>query len=158
MATIEEDIISFSNMIIKGFTADKLSLDFTLISFKDIDTFYDLHSKNGEVVQGGRLSKNLGQILFALGAYIGQTIIRIVPGAVWETDEKDPEGEINAALKLPDGSILWPMQRAIKRFKNGEEDSIYVYGYSIIRKYLDIEKLLEQEEAGRAKKSWWKIW
>lgn len=50
MATIKEDIITFSDMIVKGFSADKLTLDYTMTSFKDIDTFYDLHSTNGERV------------------------------------------------------------------------------------------------------------
>ena len=80
MATIKEDIITFSDMIVRGFSVDKLNLDFTLTSFKDIDKFYDLHSRNGQVVENGRFSNNLGQILFSLGAYVGQTIIKIVPG------------------------------------------------------------------------------
>jgi len=157
MPTIKEDIVTFSDMIIKGFSSDKLNLDYTLSSFKDIDTFYDRHSKNGQRVEGGKFSKNLGQILFALGGYIGQTIIKIVPGTVWETDESDPEGEINAVLKLPDGTTVWPMQRTIKRFKNGEEDGIYIYGYHILQSHVDIKKLLEQEQAKRMKKPWWKF-
>jgi hypothetical protein len=157
MTTIREDIKTFSGMIVKGFSVDKLTLDYTLRSFKDIDKFYDLHSKNGERIEGGRFSKNLGQILFALGAYVGETIIRIVPGTTWETDENDPEGEVNAMLKLPNGTIAWPMQRTIKRFRNGEKDGIYVYGYHIIKDYVDIEKLLEQEQVSRAKKPWWKF-
>jgi hypothetical protein len=64
MATIKEDITIFSEMIAKGFSADKFSLDYTLTSFKDIDKFYDLHSKNGEANEGGRFEKNLGQITF----------------------------------------------------------------------------------------------
>ena len=158
MATIKEDILTFSDMIVKGFKADKLNLDYTLTSFKDVDKFYDLHSKNGERIEGGRFAKNLGQILFALGAYIGQTVIEIIPGTVWETDEKDPEGEINATIKLPDGTIAWPMQRAIKRFRNGEEDGIFAYGYHIIQSHKDIQELLTKEEASRMTKPWWKVW
>jgi hypothetical protein len=158
MATIKEDIKTFSEMIVKGFGADKLTLNYTLTSFKDIDTFYDLHSKNGERVEGGRFSKNLGQILFALGAYVGETIIKIVPGSAWETDESDPEGEINAILKLPNGTTVWPMQRTIKRFRNGQEDSIYIYGYHILKDHVDIEELLEQEQIIRTKGPWWKFW
>jgi hypothetical protein len=157
MPTIKEDILTFSDMIVKGFTTEKLKLDYTLTSFKDIDVFYDRHSKNGERVEGGKFSKNLGQILFALGSYIGETIIKIVPGTVWETDENDREGEINAILKLPDGTIAWPMQRTIKRFRNGPEDGIYVYGYHILQAHVDIEKLLEQEQRERQKKPWWKF-
>jgi hypothetical protein len=28
---------------------------------------------------------------------------------------------MNIALHLPDGSIIWPVQRVIKRFRNGPE-------------------------------------
>ncbi|MEO8405764.1 MAG: hypothetical protein ABI480_14250 [Chitinophagaceae bacterium] len=157
MATIKKDILTFCDMIVRGFKEDKFTLDYSLTSFKDIDSFYDLHSKNGERVEGGRFSNNLGQILFALGSYIDQTIIKIVPGAVWEIDENDPEGEINAMLKLPDGTIVWPMQRTINRFRNGEEDGIYIYGYYILQTYVNIEKLLEQEQSKRNKKPWWKF-
>jgi len=157
MPTIQKDIVTFSDMIVKGFKSDKLDLDYTLTSFKDIDKFYDRHSKNGKRIEGGRFDKNLGQILFALGGYVGQTIIKIVPGTIWETDEKDPEGEVNAVLKLPNGTIVWPMQRTIKRFRNGEEDGIYVYGYSIVKGHVDIDELLELENAKRTKKPWWKF-
>jgi hypothetical protein len=158
VATIKEDIITFSDMIVKGFAADKLTLDYTLTSFKHIDKFYDLHSKNGERAEGGMFSRNSGKILFGLGAYVGQTVIKIVPGSIWHTDDSDPEGEINTILKLPNGTTIWPMQRAIKRFRNGEEDSIYVYGYRILKGYVDVEQLLEKERLIRAKKSWWKFW
>ena len=158
MATIKEDIITFSDMIVRGFSVDKLNLDFTLTSFKDIDKFYDLHSRNGQVVENGRFSNNLGQILFSLGAYVGQTIIKIVPGTTWETDEQDPVGEVNAILKLPDGTQIWPMQRTIKRFRNGAEDGIYIYGYHIIKQYVEIEKLLLEEKIKQSKKPWWKKW
>ena len=144
-------------MIIRGFSADKLKLDYTLSSFKEIDKFYDLHSKEGQAVEGGRFSKNIGQILFALGGYIGETIIRIVPGAEWVTDESDPEGEINAIIKLPDGAQIWPMQRAIKRFRNGEEDGIYAYGYLVVSNYVNIEELLAIEQVKKKNKPWWKL-
>jgi hypothetical protein len=158
MPTIKEDIEKFSEMMVKGFSADKLTLDYTLTSFKDIETFYNKHSKDGKAVEGGRFSKNLGPILFGLGGYIGKTIIKLVPGTKWIIDEKDKEGEVNAALQLPDGSMVWPMQRTIKRFRNGEEDNIYYYGYAILKDHLDIEKLLADEQQKRSKKSIWKFW
>ena len=49
-------------------------------------------------------------------------------GGTWETDDSDPLGEINIAVRLPDGSVVWPVQRAMKRFENGSEDSLYAYG------------------------------
>ena len=29
---------------------------------------------------------------------------------------------------FPNGSVVWPIQRVMKRFKNGREDGIYDYG------------------------------
>ena len=58
---------------------------------------------------------------------MGQVFVRQL-GGVWETDDGDPEGEINIAVRLPDGSLLFPVQRAMKRLRNGGEDSLYVYG------------------------------
>jgi hypothetical protein len=32
---------------------------------------------------------------------------------------------------VPDGSTIWPVQRVIKRFRNGPEDSIAFYGTAL---------------------------
>ena len=64
---------------------------------------------------------------------VGNVIIKALPGSRWITDDKDPEGEITAQIKLTSGTIIWPMQRVINRFKNGEEDSIYPYGVVIVK-------------------------
>jgi hypothetical protein len=85
------------------------------------------------------------RLLFSIGAYIGETLLRNAPGAYWKTEDADPEGEITAAIHLPDGTICWPMQRAIKRFRNGSADSIYAYGQAIIPSPLIVKR----------KKSWW---
>jgi hypothetical protein len=55
-------------------------------------------------------------------------VIRRNRGGVWRADDEDPEGEINVALELPDGSVIWPVQRVMKRCVNGAEDGIAVYG------------------------------
>ena len=57
----------------------------------------------------------------------GQVFVRRL-GGVWETDDSDPAGEVNIAVRLPDGSLVWPVQRAMKRLRNGAEDGLYVYG------------------------------
>ena len=82
MATLLQDIKTQSDWIIKAFAADKLKLDYSIQSFIEIDKFFNQHSKEGKAVKGGRLTQNLGPILFSIGSYIGQTIITNVPGAV----------------------------------------------------------------------------
>lgn len=133
MATLLEDIGTYSAWIVKAFEADKLDLDYTLDSFRTIDEFFDLHSKKGKAKTNGRLSRDRGAILFAIGAYVGETIIRNVPGAIWVAKDSDPMGEMNVEVKLPKGGTIWPMQRVIKRFQNGPEDGIYAYGAVVIK-------------------------
>ncbi|MEU7579923.1 hypothetical protein AB0B50_20240 [Streptomyces sp. NPDC041068] len=70
------------------------------------------------------VSLAVGPRLFALGAYLGETIRR-ASGATWRTSEAD--GGMNIALDLPDGSVIRPVQRIIKRFQNGPEGSIMAY-------------------------------
>jgi len=163
MASLEEDIKKMSDWIVGAFKADKLLLDYTPASFRRIDDFFEKHSAGGNAKPKGRLSTNRGPILFAIGSYVGETIIRNVPGSVWRTNDADPEGEINAEIVLPDGTVLWPMQRVIKRFKNGAEDGIYAYGAVVIKEmgagdYW--EKLEDKRVAGKiaGKKPWWKLW
>jgi hypothetical protein len=76
------------------------------------------------------LAESTGARLFAIGSYAGE-VIRRVHGGEWQTDDSDPKGEINISVKLLNGTVLWPVQRVMKRLQNGSEDGIYVYGYSI---------------------------
>ena len=87
---------------------------------------------------------------------------QITRNAVWQTDDNDPQGEINASVRLPDGTIMWPMQRVMKRFQNGSEDSIYVYGHSVTKELTN--ELFDQsywqidKEKAKPNKPWWKFW
>jgi len=161
MGTLKEDIKTSSDWLIKAFGADRLKLDYSVESFKEIDRFFDLHSENGQPKAEGRLSQNLGSILFAIGSYVGEAIIKNVPAAEWKTNDEDPEGEVNIEVVLPDGTVVWPVQRVMKRFKNGGEDGIYDYGVVIVR---DIARgdYWERAKSGRLgyapKKPWWKFW
>ena len=163
MGTLIEDIQTQSDWITKAFAGDKLNLDYSIHSFIEIDKFFNKHSKDGEPVKGGRLAKNLGPIIFSLGAYVGQTIIKNIPDAVWHTDDNDPEGEVTASIQLPDETIIFPMQRIMKRLQNGSEGCVYVYGYHVTKDY--IKEQFDQsywnissEESHKPQKPWWKFW
>ena len=119
--TLREDIVTAKNWIAVALTTSGYKADFTIESLKEIDRFFDEQN-----VPGGLLSEQVGQRLFAIGAYIGEVIIAVI-GGEWETDDSDPGGEINIAVKLPDGNVVWPVHRAMGRYKNGKEDSIYAY-------------------------------
>jgi hypothetical protein len=150
MATLQQDIKKQSNWIVKAFGIDLLRLDYTIESFKQIDQFFNTHSKDGQAVEGGRLEQNAGLILFSIGSYVGETLVKNIPGSVWVTDDNDPEGEINASVNFPDGGQVWPMQKVIKRFRNGEVDGIYAYGVLVAKDYGKNEQVI--------KKPWWKVW
>ena len=121
--TLLQDIMTSKDWIAMALNSSNYAADFSINSFKEIDRFFDEQN-----TPDGILSRNRGQILFALGAYIGEVIISVC-GGEWLTDDNDPQGEVNIAVRLKDGTIIFPVQRAMKRYMNGKEDSIYDYGY-----------------------------
>ncbi len=151
MGALIEDIKQHSEWLVKAFKADKFKLDYTLESFKAIDIFFDKHAINGKPVENGRLAQNTGTVIFSIGAYVGETLFRNIPGTQWVLDETDPQAEINVSLKLPDEAITWPVHRAIKRFRNGSEDGIYIYGVSIM------EATNTNPPAPERQRHWWQL-
>ena len=130
MGTIKQDISGAAEQIARALRSSNYRANFSPESLWDIDLFFDDHSANGAPKPKGLLAEELGQRLFALGGYVGETIRRTL-GGEWQADDADPKGEINIALKLPDGSLIWPVQRVMKRLKNGPEDGIAVYGSAL---------------------------
>jgi hypothetical protein len=127
MATLIVDARKAAAWIGQALTSSGYKADFSLESLREIDRFFDEHSQEGEAVPGGLLSEQLGSRVFALGSYVGEVIVRAYDGQ-WRADDKDPEGELNIEVVLPSGAIIWPVQRVMKRFKNGPHDGIYAYG------------------------------
>jgi hypothetical protein len=127
MGKLKRDIDEMADQIARALRSSNYRANFTPQSLWDVDLFFDDHSKDGAPQPGGLLSQQMGARLFALGAYVGEVIRRNV-GGEWQTDDSDPQGEINVALKLADGSLIWPVQRVMKRLKNGPEDGLAAYG------------------------------
>lgn len=95
---------------------------YDLESMKEIERFFCEQAREGGLLEPGKC----GSILFALGCLVGESIINVC-GGHWETDDADPKGEMNIAVRLPDHSIVWPVQRCMKRLANGPEESLYDY-------------------------------
>jgi len=157
MGTLKEDIKYQSDWIVKAFSADRLLLDYSINSFINIDKFFIRNSSDGSARKGGRLDGRLGPVLFSIGSYIGETIISNIPGSVWVVDDEAEEGELEVYVQLPDGTIVFPVQRVMKRFKNGVEDSIYIYGFELTRNFLKEEFDTRYWDIIKTR-SWWKIW
>jgi hypothetical protein len=131
---IVQDAVALADQISRALSQSGYNADFSLESLKEVDRFFDEHVTSGEAKPGGLLSQQLGARLFALGSYVGE-VIRRHNGGQWQGDDNDPQGEINIAIHLRSGTILWPVQRVMKRFKNGAEDSIWVYGVASVSAY-----------------------
>lgn len=121
--TLSEDINTACEWVVMALNSSGYKADYTLESMKEIDRFLDEQSGENGIISRGR-----GKILFSLGCYVGETVIRLY-GGKWHTDDNDLQGEINASVELDNGTVIFPMQRVIKRFRNGSEDGIYAYVY-----------------------------
>ena len=124
-STLCEDIKANCEWVVTALNSSGYKADYTLESMKEIDRFID--EQSGE---NGIISRNRGAIIFSLGCYVGETVIRLC-GGKWHTDDNDPQGEINASVELDNGKVIFPMQRVIKRYQNGSEDGIYAYVYAL---------------------------
>lgn len=120
---LDEDIHTACEWVVTALNSSGYKADYTVESMKEIDRFLD--EQGGE---NGIISRGRGKILFSLGCYVGETVIRLF-GGKWHTDDNDPEGEINASVELENGTVIFPIQRVIKRYQNGSEDGIYAYVY-----------------------------
>lgn len=129
--TLLEDIRTASEWIIKAFNSSGYKLDYTIESFKEIDRFFDENSEDGKPKAGGLLAEGLSQRLFAIGTYVGETLRKNTTGSRWITDVNDPHAEVNAQIELKKNEVVWPIQKVMKRFQNGSEDSIYSYGITL---------------------------
>jgi hypothetical protein len=127
---IVSDTIASAEWVSKALSQSGYQADFSLESLKQVDRFFDEQVANGQPKPGGLLSQQLGARIFAIGAYVGE-VIRRQNGGEWQGDDNDPRAEVNIAVRLKTGAVLWPVQRVMKRFKNGAEDGIWIYGATI---------------------------
>lgn len=126
------DIKSNSEYIIKAFDSLNLKLDYSLDSLKFVDQFFDEQTEDGLPKEGSVLTlggSSFGPKIFAIGCYLGETLVKNIPGAKWNLKGfTSPQTEVEAQIILPDTSIVWPILKTIKRMRNGDEDSLYGYG------------------------------
>jgi hypothetical protein len=131
-SAIVRDAIDAAEWMAKRLVDTGYKGDFTLESLKDVDRFFDEQAPHGKPKAGGHLSHHFGMQIFALGAYVGETIRRKGEGR-WVGDDRAEHPEITLAVRLKSGVEFWPTQRVMKRFENGPEDGLYPYGVVILR-------------------------
>lgn len=127
MTAIKEDLQAGAAWIVEYFGSDRILLDYSIDSFRSIDIFFDQRTVNGKTTQ------DIDQILFSLGAYVGETILRNVQGSVWITEDNDPQGIMSASIRLPNGKTIKPIQKVNDRFQKTPGDAIYAFGATILK-------------------------
>jgi len=128
--TLMEDIPKAAQWFVQAMESSGYSLDGTLESFRVLDRFMDEQKRPGGILDG-----KVGSKLFGMGAYVGQVLIAQL-GGQWETDDQDPQGEINIAVRMGSCTV-WPVQRVMKRFSDGPENSIYAYGSALKQEIME---------------------
>jgi hypothetical protein len=127
---VADEAPRMAELVAKALTSDGYEADFTPASLWEIDRFFDEQTRKGGPRRWGLLAKDTSLRLFSLGAYVGEVIRRDV-GGEWEGDDDDPQAELNLALRLSDDGLTWPVQRAVKRMRNGAEDGIVAYAVAL---------------------------
>ncbi|OXB15973.1 hypothetical protein [Flavobacterium reichenbachii] len=137
MPEIKEHIKTQSELIVKMFKEDGFNVDETISSIIEIDRFLDENTENGEPKKDGRLhGVDFKTILFSIGSYLGEIIIKNVNGAQWITNDQElQDGDL--LLKLPNGIEIKPVQKVIKRFQNGKSEAVYPYVYNLVKDFIN---------------------
>lgn len=158
MGTLNEDIESASTWIAGALNYSGYNADFSLNSLHEVDRFFEDQAEGGKPKQGGLLAEAFGSRMFALGSYVGTVLIKESSGT-WKTDDNDPEGELNITIVSSSGLEAWPVQRVMKRFRNGAEDSIAHYGHAFLNQSgISTEKSsMNNMTESAQKKPWWKF-
>lgn len=127
------DTLTAAEWTAKNLNAMGYKADFTLESLKEIERFMEDNSENGHATPGGALAEQLEPKLVGIAGYTCEVLRRELRGK-WVVDDSDPDAQINIAVEYGEGTVIWPGQRVLKRFHNGDEDSIWAYAYFLTRK------------------------
>src|SRR5580704_1012357 len=149
---ILRDVSIAADWMARALSSSGYRADFSLESLREVDRSLEEQAPGGKPKPGGLLSKDFGNRLFSLGAYVGE-VVRRQTGGQWEGDDNDPEAEFNVMVRLPSGGMIQPVHRVMKRCKNGNEFSVYAYGGILTGSGTPLS-LIESEP----KKPWWKFW
>jgi hypothetical protein len=132
--SILNDIQPAAKWIAEALATEGYHADFSVASLAEIDRFFNENAPNGKPLPGGLLDENVGERLFALGCYLGE-VLRKSAGGRWDANLEKPDDEIGLLLVLSSEMVIFPIQRIMKRFTNGPEDSISAFAYVVLKKY-----------------------
>ena len=126
MPSVAENALRMAEMVAGALESSGYLADFSPESLWEIDRFFDEQSRNGKPRRWGLLASETSLRLFAVGAYVGEVIRREL-GGEWQADDAGEQPELDLALRLPDGRLLWPVRRAVARLTRGPAEAIVGY-------------------------------
>ncbi|UXY23602.1 hypothetical protein N8I84_36600 [Streptomyces cynarae] len=102
---------------------NRLPLDYSVASLRVVDFMVDGLRK------GGADRKRMSGTLLALGAYVGEVLVRRA-GAVWvdfDAEQRAYFGQ-SVGVRMPDGRVWNPLGKVFNRFElGGPEDSLQLF-------------------------------
>ncbi|WP_373533509.1 hypothetical protein [Vampirovibrio sp.] len=109
-----------------GEMAPQIQLDYSVESLQRLDQFISEHFDSNS-------AKDVGEtLLLRIGSYVGEVIIRHL-GGHWN---EQGQPEVNEVGPI---DVIYPLDKAQKRFENGKEDSLAWYYHSIAKQAYEAE-------------------
>ena len=118
--SLVEDIQIATPWVVDALNSSGYTADYSIESLKELDRLLKEEKK-----PDGILAKDVGYKLFALGAYLGEVMIKRY-GGHWITNDNDRKGEIKITVELDVDITFMPVMSVMKCYENGEENSLYV--------------------------------
>ncbi|MEU1202984.1 hypothetical protein ABZ446_43205 [Streptomyces sp. NPDC005813] len=112
-----------AELFVRQVTArNRLPLDYSVNSLRVIDFILDGLRK------GGSDRAAVQQVLFGIGAYTGEVLVRRA-GARWvelDAGQRELFGQ-PCGVRMPDGRVWNPLGKVVKRFEVGERESVRTF-------------------------------
>lgn len=126
-----DDVRRSAEWIAEALTSSGYRADFSPASLAEVERFFDEQLRRpGKPRRGGLLAEDLGVRIFALGGYVGEVARRALGGR-WDASGVSDDDEDEVRLRLDDGGVVWPVQRVMKRYERGPEESLTAWGASL---------------------------
>ncbi len=108
-----------------GDMAPQVGLDYSIESLQRLDQFISENFDNASAPDVGET------LLLRIGSYVGEVIIRHL-GGHWNEEGRP---EINEVGPL---DVIYPLEKAQRRFQNGKEDSLTWYYHAIAKQAYEV--------------------
>ncbi|MBK5208293.1 MAG: hypothetical protein JJE44_02165 [Flavobacteriaceae bacterium] len=117
-----------SDDFVKDLIKQDITLDYTLDSLKQVDSFLQGLVAMGLTDKENPLNKSLDRIVLSIAAYLGETLIKIIPNSEWVI----PIEIIETQVVINNALYAFPIKRVINCLRTGTDDSLFSYGIHLV--------------------------